>query len=154
MSKAEWRPYENALTKPRSYQARVIPKETIDYAGMAKILSAKNPLWSANLVESILRARDEEVLNQLVNGNQVSFENAFTYHLSLAVRLDSVDQPLPADKSFVKVMAYASRDAVERVRQQVEFERLPPTRKSPRAPGGIDRPLLTLPKLSDVTLRP
>jgi len=138
MSKVEWRPYVNALTKPRSYGARVMPKETIDYAGMARILSEKNPLWSADLVESILRARDEEVLNQLIQGNQTSFENTFTYHLSLAVRLDSVDQPLPADKSFVKVMAYASRDAVERVRQQVELERLPPTKKAPVLAGAED----------------
>ena len=138
MSKVEWRPYVNALTKPRSYLARVMPKETIDYADLARILSEKNPLWSADLVESILRARDEEVLNQLVIGNQVSLENAFTYHLSLAVRLDSVDQPLPADKSFVKVMAYASRDAVERVRQQVEFGRLPPVEKAPVLAGAED----------------
>lgn len=138
MSKVEWRPYENALTKPRSYQARVIPKETIDYASMARILSAKNPLWSENLVESILRERDEELLNQLLQGNQISFENTFTYHLSLAVRLDSVDQSLPTDKSFVKVQAFAARDFVERVRQQVEFERLPPTEKGPVLAGAED----------------
>jgi len=146
MSKVQWRPYVNALTKPRSYRARVMPKETVDYAGMARILSAKNPLWSADLVESILRARDEEVLNQLVAGNQVSFENAFTYHLSLAVRLNAVDEPLPADKSFVKVMAYASRDAVDRVRQEVEFERLAPTEKAPVLAGAEDTTL----KLDDV----
>jgi hypothetical protein len=138
MSKVEWRPYVNALTKPRSYLARVMPKETIDYADLARILSEKNPLWSADLVESILRARDEEVLNQLVIGNQVSLENAFTYHLSLAVRLDSVDDPLPADKSFVKVQVFAARDAVERVQQQVEFERLPPTEKAPVIAGAED----------------
>ena len=63
MSKVQWRLYVNALTKPRSYCARVIPKETVDYAGLTRILSAKNPLWSADLVESILRARDEEVLH-------------------------------------------------------------------------------------------
>lgn len=131
MSKVEWRPYINALTRPRSYRARVMPKETVDYAGMARILSEKNPLWSADLVESILRARDEEVMNQLLQGNQVSFENAFTYHLSLAVRLDAVDDPLPADRSFVKVGAYAARQFEERIRQQVEFERLPPREKAP-----------------------
>ena len=146
MSKVQWRPYVNALTKPRSYRARVMPKETVDYAGMARILSQKNPLWSADLVESILRARDEEVLNQLVAGNQVSFENAFTYHLSLAVRLNAVDDPLPADKSFVKVMAFAARDAVDRVRQQVEFERLPPVEKAPVLAGAEDTTL----KLDDV----
>ncbi len=138
MSKVQWRPYVNALTKPRSYGARVMPKETIDYAGMARIISEKNPLWSADLVESILRAWDEELLNQLLQGNQVSFENTLTYHLSLAVRLDSVDQPLPTDKSFVKVMAFPARDFVERVRQQVEFERLPPTEKAPVLAGAED----------------
>lgn len=146
MSKVQWRPYVNALTKPRSYRARVMPKETVDYAGMARIISEKNPLWSADLVESILRARDEEVLNQLVAGNQVSFENAFTYHLSLAVRLNAVDEPLPADKSFVKIAAYAARDAVERARQEAEFERLPPTEKAPVLAGAED----TTMKLDDV----
>lgn len=146
MSKVQWRPYVNALTKPRSYRARVMPKETVDYAGMARIISEKNPLWSADLVESILRARDEEVLNQLVAGNQVSFENAFTYHLSLAVRLNAVDDPLPADKSFVKIAAYAARDAVERTRQEAEFERLPPTEKAPVLAGAED----TTMKLDDV----
>ena len=146
MSKVQWRPYVNALTKPRSYRARVMPKETVDYAGMARIISEKNPLWSADLVESILRARDEEVLNQLVAGNQVSFENAFTYHLSLAVRLNAVDEPLPADKSFVKIAAYAARDSVDRVRQEAEFERLPPTEKAPVLAGAED----TTMKLDDV----
>lgn len=138
MSKVQWRPYVNALTKPRSYRARVMPKETVDYAGLARILSAKNPLWSADLVESILRARDEEVLNQLIQGNQVSFENAFTYHLSLAVRLNAVDDPLPADRSCVKITAYAARDAVERARQEAEFERLPPVEKAPVLAGAED----------------
>ena len=63
MSKVQWRLYVNALTKPRSYCARVMPKETVDYAGMARVLSQKNPLWSADLAGSILRARDEEVLH-------------------------------------------------------------------------------------------
>lgn len=138
MSKVEWRPYVNALTKPRSYRARVMPKETIDYAGMARILSEKNPLWREDLVEAILRARDEEVMNQLLQGNQVSFENAFTYHLSLAVRLDAVDDPLPADKSFVKVGVYAARQFEERVRQQIDFERLPPKEKAPVLAGAED----------------
>ena len=138
MSKVEWRPYVNALTTPRSYRARVMPKDTIDYAGMARIITRKNPVWSEALVEGILRARDEEVLNQLLQGNQVSFENTFTYHLSLSVRLNAVDDPLPMDKGIVKVMAYAARDFVERVRQQVQFERLPPKEKVPVLAGAED----------------
>jgi hypothetical protein len=138
MSTVQWRPYVNALTTPRSYKPQVIPKDTIGCKELSEAISRENPLWSTDLVESILRKRDEKVMDMLVNGNQVSLENTFTYHLTLSARLDAPDDPLPPAEECVRVKVYAARAFVEKVQQKVQMERLAPTEKAPVIAGTED----------------
>ncbi|MCI5148342.1 MAG: hypothetical protein D3916_02920, partial [Candidatus Electrothrix sp. MAN1_4] len=93
----QWRPEQNALTTPRSSRARVIPKDSIGYSGLAHRIIQKNPVCSVEQAESVLRTKDEVVQEVLLEGDQVSLENAFTYHLTISARLDAPDDPLPAD---------------------------------------------------------
>ena len=138
MSTVQWRPYENALTTPRSYKPQVIPRNTNGYKELSEEISRDNPLWSADMVESILRKRDEKVMEMLLNGDQVSLENSFTYHLTLAARLDAPDASLPPADECVRVKIYAARALVEKVQQRVQLERLAPTRKTPVIAGAGD----------------
>jgi hypothetical protein len=144
--KVQYRLQLNALTTPRSYRAQPVPKESSGYDEMAALIAAKNPVWSPGLVKSILLMEREVIKEQLVSGNQVSYENAFTYHLSINARLDTLDSPLPSDKNIVNVQIYASRTFVDEVRQEVELERLPPTQKLPVIAAAEDKVL----KLNDV----
>ena len=133
----QWRPEPNALTTPRTSWVRVIPKNSIGYAKLAERIVLKNPVCSAEQAESVLRTRDAEILNILLEGDQVSLENAFTYHLSVTAKLDASDDPLPADTK-VNVQVYAARPFVGALRQSVQLERLPPDQKVPLIAGAED----------------
>ena len=137
MTTIQWRPEQNALTTPRSYWVRVIPKDSIGYAALAERIVLKNPVCSAEQAESVLRTRDEEIQELLIDGYQVSLENAFTYHLSVTAKLDEADDPLPPDKA-VNVQVYAARPFVETVRQAARLERLPLEQKEPLIAGAED----------------
>jgi hypothetical protein len=133
----QWRPEQNALTTPRTYWVRVIPKNSVGYAELAERIVLKNPVCSAEQAESVLRTRDTEILDILLEGDQVSLENAFTYHLSVTAKLDAPDDPLPADTK-VNALVYAARPLVEALRQSVQLERLPPDQKVPLIAGAED----------------
>jgi hypothetical protein len=132
-----WRPEENAMTNPRSHWVRVIPKDSLGYAKLAERIVLKNPVCSAEQAESVLRTRDTEILAILLDGSQVSLENAFTYHLSVTAKLDAPDDPLPPDAT-VNVQVYAARPFVEAVRHAAKLERLPPEQKLPLIAGAED----------------
>lgn len=131
METVQWRPELNALTTPRSYRPRVVPKDTIGYKELAAAIAKKNPLWSASLVQAILEAMREEIVEQMIKGNKVSLKNAFTFHLTMTARLDAQDDPLPSDEDLIKVRCYAAKDLIEEVRQEVQLERLPPSERQP-----------------------
>jgi hypothetical protein len=133
----QWRPELNALTNPPSYRARVIPKDSFGYKRLAERIVLKNPVCSVEQAEAVLRLRDEEIKEILLEGSQVSLENAFTYHLSITGRMDAPDDPLPPD-STVNVQVYAVRPYVEAVRPAVKLERLPPEQKVPFIAGAED----------------
>ncbi|MCI5159656.1 MAG: hypothetical protein D3906_14760, partial [Candidatus Electrothrix sp. AUS1_2] len=133
----QWRPEQNALTTPRTYWVRVIPKDSVGYAKLAERIVQKNPVCSAEQAESVLRTRDTEILDILLEGDQVCLENAFTYHLSVTAKLEAADDPLPPDTT-VNVQIYAARPYVEAVRQAVQLERLPPDQKLPLIAGAED----------------
>jgi hypothetical protein len=133
----QWRPELNALTTPPSYRVRIVPKDTIGYARLAERIVLKNPVCSAEQAESVLRTRDEEISGILLEGGQVTLENAFTYHLSVTARLDAPDDSLPPDAA-VNVQIYAARPFVDAVRQAAKLERLPPDQKAPVIAGAED----------------
>jgi hypothetical protein len=93
----------------------------------------------------VLLAEREVLKEQLVSGNQISYENTCTWHLSISARLDTPDAPLPADAE-INVQIYASKTLADEVGQAVLLERLPPTEKAPVIAGAED----TVLKLADV----
>jgi hypothetical protein len=131
MSKVQCRPEPNVLTTPHSYRARPVPRDSYGYDELSVAIAKKNPLWSVELIKSVLFAMREEIKEQLINGNQVCLENTCVWNLSLSVRLDSPDDPLPPAKEIVKVQINPSRTLLDEVRQQVQLERLPPAEKAP-----------------------
>ncbi|MCP4537879.1 MAG: hypothetical protein GY832_12110 [Chloroflexi bacterium] len=146
MSKVQWRPQLNALTTPQSYKAQPVPNNSLGYDGIAKLIALKNPVINAGLAKATLELAREVVKEELINGNQVSLENFATWHLSIATRLDAPDAPLPPADEIVRAQVYASRTFADEVRQSVELERLPPSKKVPVIAGAED----TVLRLSNV----
>ena len=102
--KVQWRPQLNALTTPPSYKAQPVPKDFLGYDEIAELISLKNPVWTPGLIKSILLEERKAIREELINGNQISYENTCTWHLSLESAdhgsftpcLDSSDQPWPS----------------------------------------------------------
>jgi len=146
MSKVQWRPQLNALTTPRSYKAQPVPRDSLGYDEIAALIALKNPVINSGLAKSTLELAREVIREELINGNQVSLENFAIWHLSLAARLDAADDPLPPADEIVRVQVYASSTLADEVRQAVELERLPPSKKEPVIAGAED----TVLRLADV----
>ena len=132
-----WRPEMNAMTNPPSYWARVIAKDSVGYRKLAEQIVLKNPVCSVDQAEAVLRARDAEIMEQLLEGNQVTLENAFTYRLTISAKMDAPDDPLPPN-AVVNVQVYAARTYSEALRQKVVLERRPPDHKTPVIAGAED----------------
>jgi hypothetical protein len=133
----QWQPEENVMTNPPSYWARVVPKDSIGYRKLAERIVLKNPVCSVEQAEAVLRSRDEEIMEVLLEGSNVSLENAFTYHVTISGRMDAPDDPLPPDAT-VNVQVYAVRPYMLKLRPRVELVRLPPEQKVPVIAGAED----------------
>ena len=131
MSTALWRSKLNALTKPKSYFAQPVPRNTSGYDKMAADLSAVNPNFNEEVVRTLAPLMMEWIQNELINGNSVTFENAFTFHISLLGRMDGPDDPLPERDDLVQVSIYAARRFVEEIRHRIVLERLAMQQKLP-----------------------
>lgn len=131
MSGIQWRPEVNALTTPKSYRIRYVPRNVIGYEELSAEISATNPNYNEALVSSILHAFVDTVQGKLLEGVQVTLEDGFTFRLSFTGRLDEPTSPLPDDEDMLQVRAYASQPFVRRVRQEAQFERLPAAKKTP-----------------------
>ena len=126
-----WRPEENALTTPRSYTVRYVPKETLGYDELAAEMVRDNPIWDIEQVKAMLIARDKTVMKQLIKGNQVTLKGAFSYRLSFKARLDDPEDTPPPVEQMLHVSISASRPYVREIRQQAHLERLPRNEKVP-----------------------
>jgi hypothetical protein len=126
-----WRPELNALTVPQSYSVRYVPDSVLGYDELAEEMARENPVWSKELIKSMLIARDKMVMRQLLNGRKVTLENAFSYYLSFSARLDAPDSPLPPVAKMLQVKISPSRMFLKEMRAQAQMERLPAEEKTP-----------------------
>ncbi|CAK8718055.1 DUF4469 domain-containing protein [Candidatus Electrothrix aarhusensis] len=131
MSGIQWRPEVNALTTPKSYRIRYVPRDVIGYEELAAEISTTNPNYNEALVNSILHAFVDKVQEKLLDGVQVTLEDGFTFRLSFIGRLDEPTDPLPDNEDMLQMRVYASQPFVREVRQQARFERLPAAKKAP-----------------------
>lgn len=146
MATIQWRPEVNALTTPQSYTVRFMPRGVLGYDELAAEIARDNPLWDEDMIRSILVARDKTVMKQLINGNKVTLEDAFSYSLSFHARLDEPDDPLPPAEDMLRVKVSASRAFVKEVRKEARLERLPMNEKLPLITSAEDTKF----KLADV----
>lgn len=146
MSTIQWRPVVNALTKPQSYRPQVVPRGTAGYAQMAADISAAHPVYNADLLRSVAPLIMDWIQERMINGWQVTFEDAFTFHTVLTGKIAGPDDPLPNANELLQVYAYAARPCVQAVRQQGKLERLPMNEKLPLITSAEDTKL----KLADV----
>lgn len=131
MTTVQWRPEVNALTTPQSYTVRFIPRNILGYDELAAEMARDNPLWDKEMIKAVLMARDRTIMRQLVSGNQVTLENAFSYRLSFNARLNGPDDPLPPVEDMLRVKVSASRTFVKETARDVRLERLPEEEKLP-----------------------
>ena len=96
-----------------------MPKDSLGYDEIARLIALKNPVLNTGLAKSTLQLAREVIIEELINGNQVSLENFATWHLSLAARLNAPDDPLPPADEIIRVQVYASRTLADEVRQAV-----------------------------------
>ncbi|MCW5206925.1 hypothetical protein VU08_08390, partial [Desulfobulbus sp. F5] len=78
MPTIQWRPAVNALTVPQSYKMLFVPRNTVGYSELAAEIAAENPNWNAALVEAVMRAERKAIQRHLINGDQITLEDAFT----------------------------------------------------------------------------
>jgi hypothetical protein len=131
MTTIQWRPEVNALTIPQSYRLRFLPRAVFGYEELTAEIVRDNPTWNESLVEAVLRVRDEKVKELLINGNQVTLEDTFSYRLSFHARLESPNDPPPPPEESVRVKISASRPFVKDVRRNARLERQPSEEKLP-----------------------
>ena len=146
MPTIQWRPAVNALTVPQSYKILFVPRNTVGYSELAAEIAAENPNWNAELVEAVLRAEKKAIQRHLINGDQITLEDAFSYRVSFVGKLDAPDDPLPNRNDLLQVNIHASLPYMREIRHEAQFERLAPAQKLPVITSAEDTRL----KLNDV----
>jgi len=131
MATVQWRPEVNALTTPQSYRAIHMPRNVVGNEELAARLAQKHPEWNADMVRMVISEMMDEIKAALINGDQVTITNAFTFRLGFNARLDAPDDPLPPAAESVRVRVSASRPFAEAVQQAAQLERLPMVEKLP-----------------------
>jgi hypothetical protein len=131
MTTVQWRPEVNALTTPQSYRAIHMPRKVIGSSELAASIVQKHPEWNTEMVQMVISEMMDEIKAALINGDQVTIANAFTFRLSFNARLNAPDAPLPPAEESVRVRVTASRPFVETVQQAAQLERLPMIEKLP-----------------------
>jgi hypothetical protein len=147
MATIQWRPEVNALTIPQSYKIRYLPRSTVGDKELAAEIAAENPNYNPALVKSVAIALMQKIQQNLINGNQISVADAFTFGLSFTGRLDEPDSPLPDINDMLHVKVQASQRFVKEVCHAAKLERMPmPIEKAPMIVAAEDTHL----KLNDV----
>ena len=131
MAGIQWKPEPNAITTPKSYKITYVPRAVVGYEELAAQISASNPNYNQQLVMSILKAMTEAIKRNLLEGNQVTLAEGFTYRLSFKGKLNQPTDPLPDDENLLQVRIYASQPFILDIRSQAEYERKPAELKVP-----------------------
>ena len=142
----QWQPKFNPLTTPASYSIQIVPRRISGYDKMAADISTAHPVYNAELIRSLAPLMMAWVQQELLNGDGVNLEEAFSVRLSCSGRLAGPNDPLPNDPDMLHVRVYPSRTFVQAIRQEAKLERLPMTEKLPLITSAEDTKL----KLADV----
>lgn len=141
-----WRPEENAMTSPKTWWPRHIPRATFGNEETAARIAQRNPVYNEGIGKGFLEELAADLLDALLNGNQVKIADLFTCHLSFTGRLDSPDAPLPPLEESLHVRFRPSKRLVDALRQGGQAERRAVSEKLPVISSAED----TVLKLDDV----
>jgi hypothetical protein len=142
MATIQWRPEINALTTPQSYRILFLPRNVLGKADMAARMAKALPNYTAEEFRTFIDLHNQLIAESLINGEQVTEENDFTYSLSFTGKLDSADDPLPPLDECLHVRVHASTTLVNTVRQAAQTERLPEEKKLPLISSALDTVLV------------
>jgi hypothetical protein len=146
MSTIQWRPEVNAMTTPQSYWIRFVPRNVAGKADMAARMAKALPNYTEEEFRTFIDLHNQLIAESLLNGEQVTEENAFTYSLSFTGKLNSPDDPLPPLEECLHVRVNASQTLTAALRKDGKTERLPEEKKLPLISTAAD----TLLELKDV----
>ena len=127
----QYKPEPNALTTPRTYTLRFVPRNTADEQNLAADIHRSQPNFSPEAVETILQAEDEAILERLLNGEQVTKHGSFSWYISFTGTLKNAEDPTPPLDECLHVNVRISQNFLERLRQAAQVERLSVTEKLP-----------------------
>ncbi len=108
MATVQWRPEVNALTTPQSYRPRYIPRNVVGYEELAAKIVQGHPTYNEDLGGTIMESLVEQIKEHLINGDQVTLTNAFTFRLSLSAKMDAPDDTLPPVEDILRVRVVPS----------------------------------------------
>jgi hypothetical protein len=146
MATIQWRPAVNALTTPQSYKIRFVPHNILGSDDIVAKIAERQPNLSEEVIRAVMDTESEVIQESLLNGDQVTLKDNFTYRLSFLGRLNAPDDPLPDRDDLLQVKIHASLPFVRTVRNAARFERLPMSKKMPLITSAEDTRL----KLPDV----
>ena len=146
MATIQWRPEINALTTPQSYRILFLPRNIVGKADMATRMAKALPNYTEEEFRTFIDLHNQLIAESLINGEQVTEENDFSYSLSFTGKLDSADDPLPPLEECLQVRVHASTTLTAAVRQAAQPERRPEEKKLPLISGALD----TVLELKDV----
>jgi hypothetical protein len=146
MSTIQWRPEVNALTVPQSYKMRFVPHDVIGTDELAAEIAAENPVYNQGLAKSMIIAIMRKIQQNLIKGNQVVIEDAFSFSIGFTARLDAPDSPLPDIEEMLYVQIHALAAFEKEIHHQAQLERLATTERAPVINSAEDTRL----KLNDV----
>uniref|UniRef100_UPI0040559F65 hypothetical protein n=1 Tax=Candidatus Electronema sp. TaxID=2698783 RepID=UPI0040559F65 len=133
-----YRVEQNPLTKPASYRLRFLPQGTAGYDEVAARVALKNPGSSAEQIRNHLRSAMEEIQAMLLEGLQVTLEDALIFRPAFHARLASPDAPLPPMEELLGINISASQPFAKAMQAAAALIREPWTEKIPAIQAAAD----------------
>ena len=128
----------NPLTKPGTWRLRFMPQGTAGYDELAKRVALKNPGSSVEQVKTHLQSGMEEILEMVLEGQQVTLEDALTFRPAFHARLATPDAPLPPIEELLGLNVSASRPLVRELQAEANLVREAWTEKIPTIQAAAD----------------
>ncbi|WP_446008491.1 DUF4469 domain-containing protein [Candidatus Electrothrix sp.] len=128
----------NALTKPGTWRLRFLPQGIAGYDEVAERVALKNPGSSVEQVKTHLQSGIHEILGMVLEGIQVTLEDAMTFRPAFHARLSTPDSSLPPLEELLGLNIAASRSLVRELQAEANLVREPWTEKVPTIQAAAD----------------
>jgi hypothetical protein len=123
-----------------------VPRNVLGYDEIVAEIAGRQPNLSEEVIRTVMVTQNELIQEHLIDGDQVTLEDTFTYRLSFLGKMNAPDDPPPDRDDLLQVRIHASLPFVREVRNAARLERLPMSKKMPLITSAEDTRL----KLPDV----